>query len=345
VFVTAFYSFRLLFMTFHGKERFRDAHDDHGHGHDDHAGHSHGLPRAPQSTDPLQRARDRRRLQLAVGITAVLFVAELVGGLYARSLALVSDAGHMLSDLFAQGLALGAIMLASRPADARRTFGWHRIEILAALANGVLLGLLSGALMWQAWRRFGEPVEVHTKVMMGVAAAGLVANLFGAWLLHGAKNLNVRGAYLHVLSDMVSSVAVLIGGAVMYFEKGLYVIDPLLSILIGLFVLWGGVRLVREAVDILLETVPKELDRDRVCTAIKGIDGVVAIHDVHIWSITSGLHSLSAHVVVRVDGDQRHEDLLRRLHEVLQREFKIEHSTLQLEPVGFDHAGTAVCEA
>jgi cobalt-zinc-cadmium efflux system protein len=320
------------------------AHHDHGHDHDhDHAGHSHGLPRA--ASDPAQRERDRRRLIFAVGITAVLFVCELVGGLYARSLALVSDAGHMLSDIFAQGLALGAIMLAARPADSRRTFGWHRVEILAALANGILLGLLSGALMWQAYRRFGEPVEVHTGIMMGIAAAGLVANLLGAWLLHGAKNLNVRGAYLHVVSDTVSSVAVLIGGAVMYFEKGLYWLDPVLSILIGIFVLYGAVRLVREAVDILLETVPKELDRDRVCKEIQKVDGVIAIHDVHIWSITSGLHSLSAHVVVRVGGGETQDVLLRRLHEVLQREFKIEHSTLQLEPVGFDHVGTAVCSA
>ena len=199
--------------------------------------------------------------------------------------------------------------------------------------------------MWQAYRRFGQPVEVHTGVMIGIAAAGLVANLLGAWLLHGAQNLNVRGAYLHVVSDTVSSVAVLIGGIVMYFKKGLYFLDPLLSILIGVFVLWGAVRLVREAVDILLETVPRELDRDRVCTAIREVDGVIAIHDVHIWSITSGLHSLSAHVVVQVEGEQRHDELLRRLHEVLQREFKIEHSTLQLEPVGFDHIGTAVCSA
>jgi cobalt-zinc-cadmium efflux system protein len=316
------------------------AHDGHDH---DHAGHSHGLPRA--TNDPAQRARDRRRLLFALGITAILFVCELVGGLYARSLALVSDAGHMLSDLFAQGLALGAIVLAARPADARRTFGWQRVEILAALANGILLGLLSGALMWQAYRRFGEPVEVHTGIMMGIATAGLFANLLGAWLLHGAQNLNVRGAYLHVISDTVSSVAVLIGGAVMYFAHGLYFLDPLLSVLIGIFVLWGAVRLVREAVDILLETVPRELDRDRVCTAIQQVDGVLAIHDVHIWSITSGLHSLSAHVVVRVEGDARHDELLRRLHEMLQREFQIEHSTLQLEPLGFDHVGTAVCSA
>lgn len=274
----------------------------------------------------------------------MLFVCELGGGLYARSLALISDAGHMLSDLFAQGLALGALFLAARPADSRRTFGWHRIEILAALANGILLGLLSGALMWQAWRRIGAPVEVHTAPMMIVAAAGLVANLLGAWLLHGSHSLNVRGAYLHVLSDTVSSVAVLIGGAVMYFAHGLYFLDAVLSILIGLFVLWGAVRLVREAVDILLETVPQELDRDRIMKSMSAVAGVVAVHDVHIWSITSGLHSLSAHVVVSGNDRERADALLRRLHEVLSAEFHIDHTTLQLEPEGFAHVGP-ICRA
>jgi len=266
-------------------------------------------------------------------------VAELVGGLMSHSLALVSDAGHMLSDLFAQGIALGALALAARPADARRTFGWHRVEILAALGNGILLALLSGALVWQAWHRIGAPVEVQTSLMMIIAAAGLVANLLGVWLLHGAESLNVRGAYLHVLSDTVSPVAVLAGGAVMYFAHGMYWIDPILSMLIGAFVLWGAVRLVRDAVDILLDSVPKELDRDRVMKAMGAVDGVIAIHDVHIWSITSGMHSLSAHVVIKVE-HAHPEELLRCLHELLQREFKIEHTTLQLEPVGFDHVGS-----
>lgn len=325
----------------HGKAGCDHGHAEHGH---DHHGHSHGLPRRPTTQNPAQRARDRRRLIFALSITGFLFLCELVGGIYSHSLALVSDAGHMLSDLFAQGLALGALFLASRPADARRTFGWYRIEILAALANGILLGLLSGALMWQAWRRVGTPVEVHTGPMMIVAAAGLVANLVGAWLLHGSESLNVRGAYLHVLSDTVSSVAVLLGGAVMYFAHGLYFVDPVLSIFIGLFVLWGAVRLVREAVDILLETVPQELDRDRIVKAMGQVSGVVAVHDMHIWSITNGLHSLSAHVVVSGDDRERADELLRKLHQVLASEFHIEHSTLQLEPEGFDHVGT-ICRA
>lgn len=320
----------------HDHDHDHEAAPDHDH---DHSGHSHGLPRARLHDSAERRNRDARRLRLALALTSLLFICELVGGLLSHSLALVSDAGHMLSDLFAQGIALGALALAARPADARRTFGWHRIEILAALGNGILLGLLSGALVWQAWRRIGSPVEVQTSLMMGVAAAGLVANLVGVWLLHGAESLNVRGAYLHVLSDTISSVAVLIGGALMYFVKGAYWIDPILSMLIGAFVLWGAVRLVRDAVDILLDTVPRELDRDRVCTAMGSIDGVIAIHDVHIWSITSGLHSLSAHVVIRIEDGTQQDELLNRLHELLKREFRIEHTTLQLEPAGFDHVG------
>jgi cobalt-zinc-cadmium efflux system protein len=309
-----------------------------GHGHHEH-GHHHGPGGHTHHHHRARRGGDRRRLLIALAVTSTLFVCELVGGLLSHSLALVSDAGHMLSDLFAQGIALGALMLASRPADARRTFGFYRVEILAALGNGILLGLLSGALVWQAWQRIGTPVEIQTSLMMIVAAAGLVANLLGVWLLRDAESLNVRGAYLHVLSDTISSVAVLVGGAVMYFAKGLYWIDPILSMLIGAFVLWGAVRLVRDSVDILLDTVPRELDRDRVMKAMGAVDGVVAIHDVHIWSITSGMHSLSAHVVVRIEDGVRADALLRALHELLQREFRIEHTTLQLEPVGFDHVG------
>jgi cobalt-zinc-cadmium efflux system protein len=320
-------------------------HSKHDHGHD-HAGHSHGLPSAPRNRSADQRTRDQRRLLIALCLTGSLFIGELVGGLWSHSLALISDAGHMLSDLFAQGLALGALAIATRPADSRRTFGWYRIEILAALANGILLGALSGVLVWQAVQRMGVPAEAHNAVtmalrMMAIAGAGLVVNMIGAWVLHGAQNLNMRGAYLHVLSDLVSSAAVLVGGTIMYLAKGMAWIDPALSIVIAVLVLWGAVRLVREAVDILLEAVPRELDRDRVKHAMIAVEGVVAIHDVHIWSITSGLHSLSAHVVVR-EGGQDQDTLLRLLHELLQREFQIEHSTLQLERVGFDHVGT-VC--
>jgi cobalt-zinc-cadmium efflux system protein len=328
----------------HGHAHPHHEHEDHdGHAHH---GHSHGLPTTPRNRSDDERRRDRQRLLFALCLTGTLFVGELVGGLWSHSLALVSDAGHMLSDLFAQGLALGALALSARPADARRTYGWHRIEILAALGNGILLGALSGVLVWQAVQRIGVPSEVTGEVtkamrMMAIAGFGLVFNVLGAWVLHGGKSLNMRGAYLHVLSDLVSSAAVLVGGAIMFFSKGMAWIDPSLSILIAVFVLWGAVRLVREAVDILLEAVPKELDRDRVIHAMCKVDGVSAIHDIHIWSITSGLHSMSAHVVVR-EGSQDHDALLRLLHELLQREFQIEHSTLQLERVGFDHVGT-VC--
>jgi cobalt-zinc-cadmium efflux system protein len=322
------------------------AHEHHDHEGHEHHGHSHGLPQIPRNRSDEERRRDRNRLVIALCLTSTLFIGELAGGLWSHSLALLSDAGHMLSDLFAQGLALGALALSARPADSRRTYGWHRIEILAALGNGILLGALAGVLVWQAVQRFGgAPEALSSQIMatrmMAIAGCGLLFNIVGAWVLHGGKGLNMRGAYLHVLSDLVSSAAVLAGGAVMYFERGMAWIDPALSILIAVFVLWGAVRLVREAVDILLETVPKELDRDRVIHAMCAIEGVTAIHDIHIWSITSGLHSLSAHVVVREGGGDQ-DALLRLLHEVLQREFQIEHSTLQLERAGFDHVGT-VC--
>ncbi len=302
------------------------AHHDHGHSHE---GHDH-------SAGPPQRGHERRRLALTIGTTALILVAEVVGGILSHSLALLSDAGHMFSDVVAQCLTLGAMILAARPADARRTYGWHRLEILAALLNGMTLVALSAGILWSGWLRLRSPVEVQTGLMMVVAGVGLLANLIGAWLLHGAQSLNVRSAYLHLLLDLLSSVAVLLAGAAMFFARGWYWLDPLLSMLIGVFILYSAYRLMREAVDVLLETVPRGIDLGSLSRAVAAVETVVAVHDLHVWTITSGLHALSAHLTVAAGAKQ--DEVISRVNELLRRDFAIAHTTLQLESQEFDHS-------
>jgi cobalt-zinc-cadmium efflux system protein len=310
------------------------AHEHHGpHDHSDHQG-----PAAVRA----RRVGERRRILLALIVTSVVFVAEVAGGFMANSLALLSDAGHMLSDIAAQALSFVALILAARPSDRRRTFGYYRIEILAALANGLALFGLSVWIVYAAVRRLaGAPQEVHTGVVIVIAVVGLVANLVGAWLLHGAESLNLRGAYLHVLQDTLSSVAVVIGGTVMALVPGTSRIDPLLSIAIGLFVNWGAWRLVRDAVDVLLEAVPLEIDLDKVCAALAAQPGVVGVHDLHLWTITSGIFALSAHVVIDGGAGERGDALLTSLREMLHRDYKISHTTIQVETPEHHHLGTA----
>jgi cobalt-zinc-cadmium efflux system protein len=315
------------------------AHDhhghDHGHDHDghDHHHHDHDHDHGPARHGEL-RASDRKRLLFALGLSCSIFVAELVGGLLSRSLALVSDAGHVLADMSGLFVSLVAITLASRPPTAKRTFGYHRLEILAALANGVVLVTLAALVVSAAVQRLGAPVEVHADIMLPVAGLGLVANTTGAWLLHGAHSLNARSAYLHVLSDALSSLAVLVGGAVIAIWPRLAFIDPLLGLLIAAVVVNGAVRLLREAVDVLLEAVPRGVDLEEVRARVRALPGIVDVHDLHIWTITSGLTALSAHVVV-AEGTAS-DPLLRSVKSLLLREHKIGHSTIQVESTAYD---------
>jgi cobalt-zinc-cadmium efflux system protein len=283
------------------------------------------------------RHGDRKRLGLALVLTSVVLLAEVAGGLIAHSLALLSDAGHMLSDVVAQALSLAALMIAARPADARRTYGWHRVEILAALGNGVTLVVLALIIMWKGWLRLHAPVEVHTGLMIPIAVIGFAANIGGVWLLRGSHSLNVKGAYLHVLGDTLSSLAVVAGGLVMFFARGMYWVDPALSILIGGLILYSSYALVRDAVDVLLEAVPRDIDLAGVTHAIDGMPHVVAVHDLHVWTITSGLHALSAHIVVRQCDANERDQLITSLKQMLAEQFKISHTTLQLESESYDH--------
>jgi len=261
--------------------------------------------------------------------------AEIAGGLITNSLALLADAGHMLSDVAALALSLFAIWVAQRPPTAQRTYGYYRAEILAALANGAALVAISLYVFGEAVQRFGAPPEVRAPLMMGIAAGGLVVNLLSLWILHGGqgRNLNVRGAWLHVLGDALGSVGALAAGALI-FGFGWYWADPLASVLIALLILYSAWNLLREAVAVLLEGAPGHIDVDQVRESLVSCEGVMAVHDLHVWTITSDMVSLSCHIVAR-EGSPRRE-MLSLLNGLLQERFGIYHTTLQIEPENFD---------
>jgi len=273
-----------------------------------------------------------RRLSFALVIVAAIMVAEIVGGLLSNSLALLGDAGHMLVDALALGISILAIRIARRPATATRTFGYHRVEIMAALVNGVILGLMAVYIFYEAYQRFLDPPEVRTTLMMAVAGVGLVANLCAMWLLREVRkqSLNVKAAFWHVLGDTVSSFGVIVGGAVIAVT-GWGIVDPIIAVLIGGIILWGAVRLVRESADILLEAAPRHIRMDEVTSMIMGVAGVEDVHDMHIWTITSGIHALSAHLLIEDQTVARSAEIARTVNQDLARRFSITHTTLQLE--------------
>jgi cobalt-zinc-cadmium efflux system protein len=299
----------------------------HGHAHDaEHQRHAHGA------------GASLRRLAWALGLTAVVMVAEVVGGLLSGSLSLLSDAGHMLTDAGALGLALVAAYLATRPADDKRTFGYRRVEVLAAQLNVGALVLLAGWIGWEAIARIGEgghPIDL--RLMTIIAAIGLAANLSILWFLKHEHGLNARSAFLHVVADTISSVAILAGAAAMALHPRLWWIDPALSVLIATLILWGAVRLILEITDILMEAVPRHLDLGAVTRQMESAEGVLAIHDLHIWTISSGLYALSAHVVVHGEAVGRNDQILTVVKGGLRRTFGIDHTTLQIESADYAH--------
>jgi cobalt-zinc-cadmium efflux system protein len=276
------------------------------------------------------RGADLRALAVVLVLTAAYTVVEVVGGLLTGSLALLADAGHMLSDSLSIGLALFAAWLARRPATPRRSFGYRRAEILAALANGVALVAISFWIFVEAFRRLADPPDVLGGWMLAVAAAGLAVNLVGASILLRAdrENLNVRAAFRHVLADVLGSVGVIVA-AVVVLATGWAAADPLVGLLIGVLVLASSWTVLRDSVAILLESTPRGIDAEEVGRALTEAPGVVEVHDLHIWEITSGFPALSAHVLVG-----RGEDCHGRrveLERLLAHEFEIRHTTLQVD--------------
>jgi cobalt-zinc-cadmium efflux system protein len=285
------------------------------HNHEENSNHAAGRP-----------------LKITLGLVLVIMVAEIIGGIFSNSLALLSDAGHMLTDALALGLSLFAMNLARRPATPTRTFGYHRAEIMAALANGTILVLVSVFIFYEAYQRFSALPTVKTPLMMVVAGIGLAANLVGIALLRrgSRKSINVRAAFWHVAGDTLSSVGVIIAGAIIYFT-GWYIADPVLAVVIGVVILWGAVRIVREASDILLESVPGHVHMEDVAAVVKKVPGVEDLHDVHIWTITSGIYALSAHLKITDQTVSQSGDIVTKVNAVLADDFNITHTTLQLE--------------
>ena len=294
-------------------------------------GHSHS--HAPVTAT----GRHRRRLLLVVAITASVFVAQVIGGILSGSLALLADAGHMLTDSTGLIIALIAATLATRPATPARTYGLQRVEVLAAMINGLLLVGIAVWVLLRAVDRWNQPVEISSGLMLVVAVVGAAANTAGLLILRGGKDesLNLRGAYLEVLGDLLGSLTV-IAAALVITLTGYTRADSIASLLIFVLIIPRAFSLLRDVVDVLLEATPRGIDLDQIRRHILDIDGVADVHDLHAWTITSGVPVLSAHVVVDTDHltDTRAGQVLDRLGECLGEHFDVDHCTFQLEPEG-----------
>jgi cobalt-zinc-cadmium efflux system protein len=302
----------------------------HGHAHEHDRRHDHGRRSEDHHHHEHLRELGRKRLLIVLGMTAAFMVIEFVGGWLANSLALMADAGHMLGDVAALGLAVFALAFARRPATPAKTYGYLRIEILAALLNGATLIIIAAAIFWQAYTRFRQPPAIEGTLMLAVACAGLFVNLVAAFLLHSSSghNLNLRGAYLHVLGDLLGSVGAIAAAGVI-LSTGWTLADPIISVFVALLILGGAWRLVRESLDVLLEAVPKHIDLPALHAAIRAIPDIEEVHDLHVWTLTSGYLAMSGHAVIR--DPARYKEVLNTVHRVMHDRFGISHVTMQVE--------------
>lgn len=307
-------------------------HQHHGHSHDHH-GHHHG-----HSHDH-SREGNKKGLLFALIITTGIMLLEFFGGLFTNSLALLSDSGHMLSDTSSLALSLLAMWFAGRAATSAKTYGYYRFEILAALLNGVTLFLIAGFIVYEAFQRLLDPPTVSSGSMMLIAFIGLLANLLSAWaLIHKGNvkdNVNLRSAYLHVLSDALGSVGAIIAGAIMFFFDWFWA-DPIISVVVALLILKSAWGIISHTVHILMEGTPAGLDCEEVRTTLEGIKGVDNVHDLHIWTITSGMHSLSCHILIEDEEDD--QAILQQAIDLIHERYQIEHSTIQVERSHLTHA-------
>jgi len=287
---------------------------------DHHHNHSHGP----------SREKGKSRLRLVFILTSLFFIVEAVGGLWTNSLALLSDAGHMLSDMFALGLSLFAFWLSSKKPSTTKTYGYYRFEVVSAFINGVLLILIALWIFTEAFSRFEHPAVVKSIPMLFIAVLGLMINLLGIYLLHGLgkESINIRGALFHLIGDAAGSVGAIVA-AIAIILTGWTFFDPMISVLIGFLIIYSAWRLLWDVVNILMQGVPPHIDLDNIRQAMLYVDGVTGLCDLHIWSLTSQLDMLSAHVVVEDMG--RNKEILERLTRLINDKFGISHVTLQIE--------------
>ena len=279
---------------------------------------------------------DSKRLGWMLVLSSLYMVAEIIGGILSGSLALLADAGHMAGDVAAMALGMSAIWISKRPPDDKKTYGYYRAEILAALINAASLVFISGWILYEAYERFGQPPEVQGATMTLVAAGGLIVNLIGLAVMTGGSkdSLNIRGVWLHVLTDTLGSASALIAGFLVW-KFGWNLADPIISVAIGLLILVGSWSLLKRSVDVLLVGVPEGIHMESLREDVLRVDGVEEVHDLHVWSIRTGVNALSAHVKVSDERDGL--EILKRLIEMAIDKHGISHPTFQLEPPGFEH--------
>ncbi|MED1442485.1 cation diffusion facilitator family transporter [Aeribacillus composti] len=284
------------------------------------------------------RENNKKGLIIALLITVGILLLEFFGGLITNSLALLSDSGHMLSDASSLALSLIAIWFAAKPASPNKTYGFYRFEILAALFNGVTLFVIAGFIIWEAVQRFFNPPTVASGSLMLIASIGLFANLLSAWVLMRKgdvkHNVNVRSAYLHVIGDALGSVGAIAAGFIMWLFDW-YIADPIISILVALLILKGAWGVLKHSIHILMEGTPVTIDQNEVKKALKSIEGVKDVHDLHIWTITSGLDSLSCHILIEDHHDS--QKVLQAAIHMIEEKFKILHTTIQIETSQIHH--------
>lgn len=289
---------------------------------------------------------------LSLGLTSITFVFELIGGILTGSLALISDSAHVFLDVFALGISFLALKASAKPADDTHSYGFHRLEVLAALINGLTLLIISFGIFYEAWERWNNPTEIKPTGMLGIAVLGLIINLIVARVLHGHqhthshehhhghehkeidapnnRDLNVHSAYLHVIGDAISSVGVILAAIVIYFTNWFW-LDPLMSVVIGIIIFVGSFRVLKSSLHILIEGVPEGINLKEITSAINTMEGVQAIHDLHIWNICSGNIALSAHVLVDSSSEKTSDEIIHSLNDLLLNKYQINHTTIQIE--------------
>jgi len=286
----------------------------------------------PIKSDNQSHSSTQSRMLIVLSITFMVMIAEIIGGLLANSLALLSDAGHMLTDMLALGLSIIAMRFAQKPPTASKTFGFYRLEILAAFFNGILLLFISFYIFYEAYQRLVHPEEIKGLVMLVVAAIGILANGVGIVILRksASRNLNVKSAFFHIVSDTISSGGVIVGGLVILYT-GWNLVDSLIGIFIGMLILRGAYSLVRESIEIFLEATPKDIDVVKMLSDLHKIEGVKDIHHLHLWTISSGIYAMSAHVLIEDLLVSKGAEILRQIETLLQSKYNMEHTTIQFE--------------